>query len=199
MFLAIVALLTFFPFYFMVITSLKSTSQMRHYFLTPVLPLHFDNYVVAFWQLTRYFLNTLVVTGVSVPGVLLLSSLTAFAFARYAFPGKTVLFYAIISLLMVPGVLTLVPAFIWIKQLGLLNTYWALIFPYIASGQVFGIYLLRGSLPPFPSSCLTRPMWTEQTSGRSSAASLCRWPSLCSASLPSSTRWARGTITSGRW
>ena len=149
-FIGIVVAFTFFPFYFMLITSLKSTSQMRHYFLVPVLPLHFDNYAAAFWQLTRYFLNTVIVTGISVPGIVLLSSMTAYVFARYAFPGKTVLFLAILSLLMVPSVLTLVPSFILIKQLGLLNTYWALIFPYIAGGQVFGIYLLKGFFAAIP-------------------------------------------------
>ena len=150
-FLGVVVAFTFFPFYFMLITSLKSTSQMRHYFLVPVLPLHFRNYLVAFWQLTRYFLNTVIVVGIAVPGIVLLSAMTAFVFARYSFPGKTVLFYMILSLIMVPAVLTLVPSFVWIKQLGLLNTYWALIFPYIAGGQVFGIYLLRGFFATIPN------------------------------------------------
>ncbi|NLF00266.1 MAG: carbohydrate ABC transporter permease [Anaerolineales bacterium] len=150
-FVGLVVLVTFFPLYFMLITSVKSTSQMRHYFLVPVTPVYWNNYVVAFRQLMRYFLNTAIVAGVSVPGIILLSAFTAFVFARFAFPGKAVLFYAIISLLMVPSVLTLVPAFVWIKNLGLLNTYWALIFPYMAGGQVFGIYLLRGYFATIPN------------------------------------------------
>ena len=133
------------------ITSLKTTSQMRHFFFTPVLPFQWHNYAVAFAQVQRYFINTVIVTGTTVPLVLLLSSLAGFAFARYAFPGKTFLFYAIISLLMVPSVLTLVPAFIWIKDLGLLNTYWAVIFPYVAGGQVFAIYLLRSFFATLPN------------------------------------------------
>jgi ABC-type glycerol-3-phosphate transport system permease component len=143
LFLVVVTFLTFLPFYFMLITSVKTTSQMRHHFMTPTLPFHFENYAIAFWQLQKYFGNTVLVTAITVSGVLLVSSMAAFVFARYAFPGRTVLFYTIISLLMVPFVLTLVPAFVWIKQLGLLNTHWALILPYIAGGQVFAIYLLR--------------------------------------------------------
>jgi ABC-type glycerol-3-phosphate transport system permease component len=145
------AVFTFLPFYFMLITSLKTTDQMRHYFLLPTVPFHFNNYLVALEQLQKYFINTVVITSISVPAVILLSSLSAFVFARYSFPGKTILFYAVISLLMIPSVLTLVPAFIWIMQLGLLNTYWALIFPYIAGGQVFAIYLLRSFFAALPN------------------------------------------------
>jgi ABC-type glycerol-3-phosphate transport system permease component len=152
LFIGIIVLITFFPFYFMLITSLKSTSQMRHDFLVPVLPFQFRNYTAAFWQLMRYFMNTVIVVGISVPGIVLLSAMTAFVFARYAFPLKTVLFYMVMSLLMVPAVLTLVPQFVWVKQLGLLNTYWALILPYIAGGQVFGIYLLRGFFATIPEA-----------------------------------------------
>lgn len=149
--LAVIAVITFLPFYFMVITSGKTMSQMSHFFMVPVLPFHFENYTIALAQLQKYFWNTLFVALVAVPGVLLVSSMSAFVFARYAFPGRTFLFYVIVSLLMVPFVLTLVPAFVWIKQLGLLNTHWALILPYIAGGQVFAIYLLRSFFAGLPN------------------------------------------------
>lgn len=151
LFLIVVLFLTFLPFYFLLITSFKNISQMQHHFMSPTLPLHWENYIVAFNQLWKYFWNTVFVTVISVPGVLLVSSMSAFVFARYSFPGRTLLFYTIISLLMVPFILTLVPAFVWIKQLGLLNTYWALIFPYIAGGQVFAIYLLRSFFATIPN------------------------------------------------
>jgi len=69
--------------------------------------------------------------------------MAAYAFARHRFPGSQLLFYAILALLMIPGVLTLIPQFLLVKRLGLLNTYWALILPYIAGGQAFGIFVLR--------------------------------------------------------
>lgn len=142
-YLVLAALVTFVPFYFLAITSLKTSGQMRHYFLRPVLPLHFENYWVALKQLRLYFLNSIIITSSSVAGVLIVSSLAAYAFARYSFLGKTVLFYMVISMLMVPAILTLVPSFVWVKRLGLLNTHWALVLPYIAGGQIFGIFLLR--------------------------------------------------------
>jgi ABC-type glycerol-3-phosphate transport system permease component len=151
LFLILVALLTFLPFYFMVITSVKTASQMTHFFMVPVLPFHFENYAIAFAQLQRYFWNTIFITAISVPGVLLVSSMSSFVFARYSFPGRNILFYTILSLMMVPFILTLVPSFVWIKQLGLLNTHWALILPYIASGQVFAIYLLRSFFAGLPN------------------------------------------------
>jgi ABC-type glycerol-3-phosphate transport system permease component len=151
LYLIVVALFTFVPFYFMLITSVKTTSQMRHFFWTPVTPLYFENYLTAFSLLQRYFVNTVIIAAIAVPGIVLFSSMAAFVFARFSFPGRTMLFWAVISLLMVPSVLTLVPAFVWIKQLGLLNTYWALIFPYIAGGQVFAIYLLRSFFATIPN------------------------------------------------
>ena len=83
-------------------------------------------------------------------GVLLVASISGFIFARYDFPGREVLFFAILALLMIPGVLTLVPAFLLVKDLGLLNTYWALILPYIAGGQIFAIFILRSFIASLP-------------------------------------------------
>ncbi|MGC8890905.1 MAG: carbohydrate ABC transporter permease, partial [bacterium] len=95
-------------------------------------------------------LNSGIVTTSSVFGVLLIGSVSAFTFARFNFPGKDLLFFAILSLLMIPGILTLVPSFLLVKRLGLLNTYWALILPYISGGQVFGIFILRSFIASLP-------------------------------------------------
>jgi ABC-type glycerol-3-phosphate transport system permease component len=83
-------------------------------------------------------------------GVLIIASVTAFVFARYNFPGKEFLFFAILALLMIPGILTLVPAFLLVKGFGLLNTYWALILPYVAGGQIFAIFVLRSFIASLP-------------------------------------------------
>jgi len=90
------------------------------------------------------------VTAATVIGVVVCSSLAAFAFARYRFPGKQALFWLVISLLMVPSVLTMVPAFVLVKQMGLLNSHWGLILPSIASNQVFAIFILRGFMASLP-------------------------------------------------
>lgn len=169
--LVFLAALTFFPFVFMLVMSLKDNDQFYHRFwgmlpfdtsipfLEPfeMTAVNWDNYIRAWNSIHGYILNSLVVTCVSVVGVLVVASLSAYAFARHKFPGSGVLFYAVISLMMIPGVLTLISSFMWMKQIpmaggndawglggsGLLNTYWVLILPYIAGGQVFCIFVLR--------------------------------------------------------
>ncbi|HEX4841241.1 MAG TPA: carbohydrate ABC transporter permease [bacterium] len=89
----------------------------------------------------RFFFNSVVVTA-SVVGIqLMTASLAAYAFARLRFPGKSVLFLAYLSIIMVPSQVTLIPNFITLKNLGLLNTYGALILPFAATG--FGTFLIR--------------------------------------------------------
>ena len=83
-------------------------------------------------------------------GMVVLATITAWAFARYPFPGRDILYYLILALLMIPGELTLVPSFLLVKALGLLNTRWVLILPYIAGGQVFAIFVLRSFFEGMP-------------------------------------------------
>ena len=91
-----------------------------------------------------YIWNSLFVTAVSIGGIIASASIAGFLFARYDFPGREVLYYGMIAMMMVPGVLMLVPAYVWVTHLGLLDSYAVMILPYIAGGQVLGIYLLRG-------------------------------------------------------
>jgi|TARA_B100000809_G_scaffold259881_1_gene305711 ABC-type glycerol-3-phosphate transport system permease component len=103
------------------------------------------------WKVIRpYMLNTLIVTLLTVTGVLLLGSATAYILSRYRFTGHRALFLFIISTMMFPGVLTLVPSFLLVKWLGLLNTYWAMVLPYIAGGQVFAIFVFRSYFEGLP-------------------------------------------------
>jgi ABC-type glycerol-3-phosphate transport system permease component len=103
------------------------------------------------WQTLRlYMINSFIVCLVTAAGVILVASLSAYIFSRYRFPGHTFLFYAVISVMMIPGVLTLVPSFLWVKKLGLLNSYWVLILPYIAGGQVFAIFVFRSFFQGLP-------------------------------------------------
>ncbi len=142
--LASILLLTFFPFGFMVVTSLKDTHQFYHSFWFLALPPHWENYTWAASELLSFLLNSLVISAASIVGILVFSSVAGFIFARYDFPGRQFLYHAILAMMMIPGVLMLVPAFVWVQKLGLIDTYWVLILPYIAGGQVLGIYLMRG-------------------------------------------------------
>ena len=136
-------ILTFLPFWLMIVVSLKSLTQVYHSMWAPEFPLQWANYVLAGGVVKRYLMNRVRVTGSIVLGVLAASPWSAFAFARYNFPGRTVLFSMIISHLMVPAILTLVPAFVWVKNLGRLTSRMGLILPSVAGHHVFALFVLR--------------------------------------------------------
>jgi len=103
------------------------------------------------WRAIRpYMVNSLWVSAVTAFGVSFIGSVTAYVLARYRFFGSRLAFLTIISTMMFPGVLTLVPSFLLVKELGLLNTYWAMILPYIAGGQVFAIFVFRSFFSGLP-------------------------------------------------
>lgn len=149
--------LTLVPFVFLINNSLRTNYELDHaFFGLPKALLErqwstlFQSYRDA-WQVLRpYTLNTLFVAAVTAAGVTLLGSVTAFVFSRYRFPGSKALFLVILSFMMIPGVLTLVPSFLLVKKLGLLNSYWVLILPYIAGGQVFAIFLFKSFFDGLP-------------------------------------------------
>lgn len=162
--LAVAVALTFYPFVFMIITSFKSTDQFTHQFWGIATPLHWEYYVQAWNAIKQYILNSVFVSTTSVVGVAIVSSLSAYAFARRRFPGSGLFFYAVIALMMIPGVLTLISSFMWMKGFpfaggnnwrgeggsGLVNSHLALILPYIAGGQVFAMFVLRGFIAELP-------------------------------------------------
>lgn len=140
----------FLPFYFLIISSLKTNPQILERYFTPTFPLQFDNYVRAFSRVAFYLRNSIVVCGTAVVGVMVLSSVTSYIFARKDFPGKRFLFLLILSFLMIPGVLTLVPQFVLVVRLKLVGTYWAAILPYIAFGQILAVFILRTFIEGIP-------------------------------------------------
>ncbi len=97
----------------------------------------------------RFFFNSVVVTASIALIQLVTASLAAYAFARLRFPGKGVLFLAYLAIIMVPSQVTLIPNFITLKNLGLLNTYGALILPFAATG--FGTFLIRQHFLSIPN------------------------------------------------
>jgi ABC-type glycerol-3-phosphate transport system permease component len=107
-------------------------------------------YRYAWGVLRPYMVNSLVVCIATMLGVVTVASITAYVFSRYRFPGHKFLFLLILSFMMIPGILTLVPSFLWVKQLGLLNSYWVLILPYIAGGQIIAIFLFKGFFDGLP-------------------------------------------------
>ncbi len=133
-----------FPFYWMVATSVKTLSESLQSPPT-LLPRHaqLQNYANAFHEAPfgRYLFNTLFIAGITVICNLATSVLAAYSFALTDFPGKRVIFALLLTTLMIPFEVTLIPNFILIKNLHLYNTYWAQIVPWAAG--TFGIFLVR--------------------------------------------------------
>ncbi|MBV7327929.1 hypothetical protein KFU94_06650 [Chloroflexi bacterium TSY] len=116
-------ILTLYPFVFMMITSTKSYSQFLHNYWLPAWPLHIgENYIATWNQVQGYLQNTIFVSIVATVGFLVSASMSGFVFARYQFPGKEFLFSSILILMMIPQILQLIPAFMWVRTLGLLDT-----------------------------------------------------------------------------
>jgi ABC-type glycerol-3-phosphate transport system permease component len=110
----------------------------------------FQGYAYAWDVLRPYMLNTILVCLATVLGVVAIGSMSAYVFSRCRFRGRKFLFTLVLAFMMIPGVLTLVPSFLWVKQLGLLNTHWVLILPYIAGGQIFAIFLFKSFFDGLP-------------------------------------------------
>lgn len=145
------ALYTATPFVWMLLTSLKTHGEALREPPT-LLPKvwHFSNYVTA-WQAApfeRYFLNTFFICLCVVVGIAITSTLAAYAFARMEFYGRDVIFVMLLSTLMIPFETIIIPNFIIIRKLHWLNTYPALIVPWIAS--VFSVFLLRQFFSQLP-------------------------------------------------
>lgn len=109
----------------------------------PTLPLNFENMQFAVEELYIYIFNTIFVGVAGTLGMLIVSSLAAYAFSRMQFYLKNLLFGMVIGLMMVPAIMTLVPSFMLYKKMVGTDTYIILILPIITGGSVFGVFLLR--------------------------------------------------------
>ena len=152
LFLAIWAAAVLFPFYYMLLTSLKSYSAYNGEHIPQLFTMSptFENYKLAFTAvpLAKYFLNTVIFTLVTTGLMLGVTVLAAFAFARLNFPGKNLAFTILLSLMMIPGELVVITNFVTITEMDLRNTFTGLILPSVTS--VFYIYLLRENFAQIP-------------------------------------------------
>jgi ABC-type glycerol-3-phosphate transport system permease component len=148
--LVVFLVLTLIPILLMLFLSLKDNGQIFGRFWSPPNPARWQNYQTGVGAMANYIKNSLLYSVTSVIGVTFLASLSGYVFARHRFPFKETLYLGILALLMIPGILTLIPQFVLVKQLGLINTPWALILPWTAGGQVFGILLCRTFFATLP-------------------------------------------------
>jgi len=142
------------PLIYMVTMSLTLESNQMNYPIEWIPdPITFDNFVHIYLDQTlpieRWFANSLVVSIVGTGIVVFLSSLSGYAFARLEFPGKSFLFSLLLFSLMIPIAITLIPSFLLLRDLKLLNSYHAIWWP--AAAQVTGIFLMRQHFYAIPS------------------------------------------------
>ncbi len=148
------AVIVLFPFYWMILTSVKSYGAYNSEYIpafftrSPTL----QNYADAFTAvpLGRYFANTVIFTIVTTAVMIVVITLAAFAFARLDFRGKNIAFILFLSLMMIPNELVIITNFVTITNLNMRNTFSGLILPSVTS--VFYIYLLKENFEQIPDS-----------------------------------------------
>ncbi len=150
--LGIWALVVLFPFYWMLLTSVKTQGSYASEIVPKLFTLSptMENYLQVFSEanLGRYFANTIVFTVLTTAAMLLVTVLAAFAFARLDFPGKNVAFLLFLALMMIPNELVIITNFVTMKSTRLDNTFLGLILPSVSS--VFYIYLLKENFAQIP-------------------------------------------------
>ena len=161
--LVIGAIIMVFPFYWMISSSLKTrieVSQFPPQFI-PNNPFNFDNYRVAFKQapFATYFLNSVVVCFCSVAVVTFTTILAAFAFSRLKFPGREVVFSALLSMMMLPFEMLVITNYSTIIHLNLNDSLSALVLPFISS--IFYTYIMRNFFASIPESLY----WSARVDG----------------------------------
>ena len=148
--LVVLLLLSLFPLYIMLSMSLRPSTLIYADFWGLPLPPTFTNYRAAIFGLIPSMLRTLLVCFVSIAGILLFAAPAAYAFARLRFVGKEYLFWLVLTIMIIPGVIMLTPHFILANQLGLRGSLHGLVIFYIAGGQPFAIFLLTTFLRSQP-------------------------------------------------
>jgi len=142
--------LTFYPFFFIIMTSFKTNQQFYLNFWTPTLPLYLENYIPAFKVVGRCILNTIFYSTCNMVIVVLMSALSGYAFARYDFPGKEILFFSILALQMIPGILLYIPLYSLVYQLKWMNQPQSLLTYWSAQSVVIGTLILRTAFASQP-------------------------------------------------
>lgn len=148
--LSFLVVCTFFPFYFMIISSFKNNAQIAANPFLLSSPFRFENYVSAFGKIIGYMKNSLIITGCTVIGIVIVGSISAYVFAKFEFPFKNAIYMFILAFMMIPIILTLIPLFVLVNQLKLIGSYFAVILPDIATGQITYIIILRSFIEGIP-------------------------------------------------
>ncbi|MGI6670510.1 MAG: carbohydrate ABC transporter permease [Christensenellales bacterium] len=141
--LIILVALTFYPLFFTFLTSFKDNNQFYMNFWGLPNPVHLENYRDAFSAIMPYLKNSLIIAVFSIFFILLTSSLSAYTFARLRFPFKETIYLTVLALMMIPSMLMLIPQYILLRDLKLLDSFVGIIIGYVAGKQAFSIFVMR--------------------------------------------------------
>jgi len=141
-----IALIMLLPFFWMVSTSLKPNEQV--YLIPPKWipnPIVWSNYprAFSFAPFGLFIKNSLIIAVICVVGVVFSSSLAGYSFAKLRWPGRDLIFFVLLSTMMLPGQVTMIPIFILFKKFGWINTFYPLTVPTFFGGGAFNIFLMR--------------------------------------------------------
>jgi len=148
--MCLITFLAFVPIIVMLMTSFKSNVEIYNDFFALPKTLQWENYQNAFDVLATNMGGTLTVVAIAVLFTLALAAVGGYVFATMDFPGKGILFFLFLALMMIPGSLYLTPNYMLIQKYHLFNTWGALILPWISGGQVLGIVLCRNAMEQIP-------------------------------------------------
>jgi len=148
--LSILLIITLLPVALLLFLSVRSNLDIIMDFWAWPETIKWDNYTRAFEGIKDSILNTLFITAVSVTLGLLFGSFAGYSFARNRFPGKKILYMLLLTIIMIPGVLTLVPSYGLVVWLQLTDSFWGLILTYVAGAQVLIIVLVRNYVESIP-------------------------------------------------
>ncbi len=148
-FLAVVGV---FPFIMTLYLSVRNNIEIATEFWSLPRVLHWDNYAAAFQGICMPVARSIMICIVTITLLLMLSSFTAYIFARMEFKGKEFIFTLYMIVMMIPGTLTMAPLFFMVNRLGLLDSWWAIILPHVAFWQILGINILRNNYAGIPNS-----------------------------------------------
>lgn len=147
--MALVAV-TIFPFLIMLLMAAKDSAQLYARFWAFPNPIRWENFAFGAFVTYRYILNSVTVSAFVCLGTIVCGMFAAYAFSVLRFPGRKLLYASTISLMMVPGILMLVPLFLTVRTLGLLNSYTGLILPQIAGGIAMAVFFFRNYFDTVP-------------------------------------------------
>lgn len=153
--LIIIGLVCIYPFLFMVSSSFKISGEVLQYpiKLIPdniILTNYTDLFGDPYYDFGKWYINTIVMTGTTILIKIVIVTMTAYAFSKIKFQGRDIIFLILLSALMIPGDIMIIPRYVIFKQLHILDTMWALVLP--ATFDVYFVFMVRQSFISIPES-----------------------------------------------